>query len=132
LNKIAKEKAEQEHLGSQKLSLAASKRAEIERLKVRLEEMIQSRNHEYQSGNFYYNRFNQRSLELEEERKKYASLKEKYDEILTNVCGCTRCRNNQTPNNWANILSTGRNVEKETNTSEVLWKTTTVNTPTIH
>jgi molybdopterin converting factor small subunit len=131
LNQIAKEKAEQEQLGSQKLSLVASKKAEIEKLKVRLDQMIQIRNHEYESGNFYYNRFNQRSLELQEERKKYASLVEKYDEILANVCGCTRCRNNQTPNNWADILSTGRNVEKETNT-EVLWKTTTVNTPTIH
>ncbi len=115
LNKIDKEKEKQEQRGSQKLNLAASKRIDLEQLKIRLDQMIQSRNHEYDSGNFYYNRFNQRRLELQEERKKYASLREKYDEIMAYVCGCQRCRNNQAPN-WANILNTGRNVEEEMDT----------------
>ena len=80
---------------------------------MRLQQVIRNRDHEYQSGNRFYVRLQQAANELVEEKKKYVNLKEKYDEIMKIVCGCQRCRTNQSPNNWASILDPGRNVDKE-------------------
>jgi hypothetical protein len=113
LIQIDQEKKEEEHRGSQKLSLAANKTNVIGKLGMRLQQVIRNRDHEYQSGNRFYVRLQQSRNELVEEKKKYVNLKEKYDEIMKIVCGCQRCRTNQSPNNWAAILEPGRNVDEQ-------------------
>ena len=110
---IDQEKKEEEHRGSQKLSLAANKTNVIGELGMRLQQVIRNRDHEYQSGNRFYVRLQQSRNELVEEKKKYVNLKEIYDEIMKIVCGCQRCRNNQSPNSWTAILGPGRNVDEE-------------------
>ena len=104
LNKISKEKEVEELRGLLKLNLSKSKRTDIGQLRMRLYQMILDRDQQYESGNYYYNRFQQRQKELHNEKQKYADLKKKNDKIMQNVCGCQRCRNNQTPNNWAYVL----------------------------